>query len=62
MNDRTNAFIQLPFNVFIAQFPEAINMFPPAMLKELMSDSNYIIRLNGDKIEVGYSEDEWNIN
>ena len=62
MKENSVSFIQLPFSVFVAQFPEVLGMFPPAALKEFLSDKNYIVRFDGDKLEIGYSEDEWTIS
>lgn len=58
-------YIELPFKVFIKKYPNALEMFPPDVRADLMSDPCYIVRLSSDdkntKIEVGYRSDNWSV-
>lgn len=59
-------YLELPFKVFIQCYPDALQMFPPGMRLDLLTDPNYIIRVhdNGKSttFEVGYSSDNWNLD
>lgn len=56
-------YVEMPFKVFLDEFPEAINMFPVEVRSMLLSDPCYIVRLSEDgKLEVGYLEDNWSIS
>lgn len=56
-------YIEMPFQVFIENCPDAINLFPPEVRSMLMSDSEYLVRLSEDgTLEVGYKSDKWSIS
>lgn len=58
-------YIELPFKVFIERYPDALQMFPPDIRLDLLTDPNYIIRVRDDSqgttFEVGYSSDDWKL-
>ena len=58
-------YLELPFKVFIQRYPDALQMFPPDIRLDLLTDPNYIIRVhdNGKSttFEVGYSSDDWKL-
>lgn len=58
-------YFELPFKVFIQRYPDALQMFPPGMRLDLLTDPNYIIRVRDDSqgitFEVGYSSDDWKL-
>ena len=56
-------YIEMPFQVFIKECPEAIELFPSEFRSMLLSDNDYIVRLSDDgSLEVGYKSDNWSIS
>lgn len=64
MKARIN-FMQLPFREFINRFPSMAeylkSQYPANVYSEFLNDSNYVVRTNGNYVEIGYLEDEWTI-
>lgn len=55
-------YIEMPFQVFIENCPDVINLFPPELRHMLMSDPEYLVRLSEDgTMEIGYKSDKWSI-
>lgn len=56
-------YIQLPFRQFVSLYPEiALNM-PQPVLEMFLSDPLYYVRFGKDnRLEIGYLDDEWEIN
>lgn len=56
----TMNYIQMPLYTFLQQHPEFRSMFPYS----LFPDSRYIVRvqLSTGTVEVGFPEDDWEIN
>lgn len=52
--------MQMPFRQFAVMFPDAAKEIP--MLEMFLADSNYIVRIKDGKLEIGYTEDAWEIN
>lgn len=50
-------FIQLPLRVFAARFPDMVALLPPALVQS--HDDNYVVRFDGEHLEIGYNSDDW---
>lgn len=52
-------YVQMSFAEFARRFPVQASEVP--MLKVFLSDPNYLVRIRDDKLEIGYTEDAWEI-
>ena len=52
--------MQMPFRQFAVMFPDVAKEIP--MLEMFLADPNYIVRIKDGKLEIGYTEDAWEIN
>lgn len=59
MKSRIDCFIQMPFRQFAVMFPDLAKDIP--MLEMFLSNPNYIVRIKDCKLEIGYTEDVWEI-
>lgn len=56
-------YLQLPFRQFVKMFPDAAaKVRETHFFDMLMDDPHYIVRLRQGKIEIGYTEDAWEIS
>lgn len=59
MKARIDSYMQMPLRQFAKMFPDVAKNIP--MLDMLLSDPNYIVRIKDNKLEIGYTEDAWQI-
>lgn len=58
-----DSFVQLPFSEFVEMCPEfAAELRKTPFFDEFIKDPNYLVRLRQGKIEIGYTEDAWQIS
>lgn len=56
------SFVELPFRQFVKMFPDAAAIVRKTPFFDLfMHDPHYIVRFRSGKIEIGYSEDDWQV-
>ena len=56
------SFVELPFRQFVVMFPDAAAIVRETPFFDLfMQDPRYLVRLRNGKIEIGYSEDDWQV-
>lgn len=57
------SFVQLPFRDFVEICPEVAEQLRQTPFFDMfMNDPQYIVRLRKGKIEIGYTEDAWQIS
>lgn len=59
MKSEVNSYIQMSFREFVRRFPDAASSIP--MLDVFLKDPHYIVRLKENKLEIGYTEDAWEV-
>lgn len=59
MKSRVDCFMQMPFRQFAVMFPDMAKDVP--MLEMFLADPNYLVRIKDGKLEIGYTEDAWEI-
>lgn len=63
MNNTNVSFVQLPFRQFVQMFPEYAEILRQTPVFDMfMNDPHYIVRLRDGKLEIGYTEDAWQIS
>ena len=63
MKARIKSYLQMPFREFVQMFPEAAEMLRDMpMYDDFLKDPQYIVRVTDGKLEIGYSEDAWEIS
>ena len=60
------SYVQMTFGEFVSNYPELAKVYKnslPAdiLFDEFLNDKKYLVRVSGDRIEVGYSDDAWTL-
>lgn len=63
MKARIDSYLQMPFREFVEMFPEvAEDLKDLPIYEHFLNDPLYIVRVKNGKIEIGYTEDAWQIH
>lgn len=57
MKKNEEVYIQFTFREFATLFPELAITVP--MFKIFIKDNKYVVKIKGNTLEIGYSDDDW---
>lgn len=57
-------FLVLSVPAFLDAYPEIASLLPPALVLELLSEPDYLVRFSPDsgRIEFGFASDSWELS